>query len=907
MFNLDPDIVGITESWCNPAVTDEELMITDYDLFRCDRTVGNKGGGVLLYVKAALRPTEVQTSSTFADHICCKINDLLVGVFYRSPNYDIVGYDNNNKLCQLITDVSSKHCLLMGDFNFPHIDWHNHCVADSTSSECKEFYQCIEDSFLSQHVLEPTRGQSILDLVFTREPDLISHYEVIENLGTSDHNMITFQIHQNIQTFDTKRQYRDYYRGDYTAIKNHLSTIDWDQFMVGDTCSSWNKIKQLLLDLEDKFIPMKKYNKKCVNKPVWMTRKALKYVRKKHRVFMKYKNKDHPAVKAANAKADKEIKRAKLKFEHKLASNIKQDRKSFFAYARSKSRCKKQAGSLTNDNNTTADTDTDIANCFNQYFASVFTAEDLSNLPASSDSQLSDELVPCADISFDTDVVLKALSKLRSDKAMGPDGVSPRLLIETKEEISYPLYLLFRKSLDESSVPADWKQGLVTPIHKKGNRNSAENYRPVSLTSQICKLFESIIRDSIVRHLESNCLINDSQHGFRKGRSCLTNLLAFLDKVTGCLDSGEGVDVIFLDFAKAFDKVPHRRLLMKLQAHGITNKLLDWIAEWLRCRIQRVGIRGTLSDWIDVLSGVPQGSVLGPILFLVYINDLDCGIKNWILKFADDTKLFGRMSSVSDGNRLQDDLNKLVQWSQEWQMLFNVNKCSVMHIGKDPKLWQYQMNGQILNVVQQEKDLGVILCNNLKVSAQCQQACSKALQILGIINRTIIHRHTDILLKLYKSMVRPHLEYCVVAWSPHYNKDKVMLEKVQRRFTRMIPAVKNLPYERRLAKLQMWTLEARRIRADIIEVYKIIHGLSTVDFSCYFEFSHHERTRGHSLKLQKNRVLTDLRRHFFSERIVNIWNKLDEDIVSAPSINSLKNKLNKLYTDESLPGLHMSA
>jgi len=163
------------------------------------------------------------------------------------------------------------------------------------------------------------------------------------------------------------------------------------------------------------------------------------------------------------------------------------------------------------------------------------------------------------------------------------------------------------------------------------------------------------------------------------------NLLAFLVKVTGSLHTDEGVDVMLLDFAKAFDKVPDRRLLLKLQAHGITNKLLDWIRQWLRCRVRKVGIRGSLSDWIEVLSGFPQDSVLGPILFLVYINDLDCGIDNWILKFAGDTKLFGGMSTKSDGSRLQDDLSKLVQWSQEWQMLFNINKCSVMHIGNIQK------------------------------------------------------------------------------------------------------------------------------------------------------------------------------------------------------------------------------
>ena len=355
------------------------------------------------------------------------------------------------------------------------IDWQNNCIPDSSSLECKEFFECIEDCFLTQHILKTTRGQSILDLVFSREPDLVSHSEVIENLGTSDHSMITFQIHQNHHTSEIKRQYRDYCKGDYTSMRSQLSTMNWDEFMEGDTVTSWHKLNDLLLSLENKFIPMKKCNKDGTNKPVWMTQKALRYVRRKHRVFTKYKNIDHPAVKAANVKAEKEIRRAKLNFERKLALNIKQDRKSFFAYARSKSRCKKQVASLKNENSILVDTDIDIANCFNQYFSSVFTAEDLPNLPASSTLQPSDNLDCCADITFDTDTVLKDLSKLRLDKAMGPDGISPKLLLETKVQICYPLYLLFRKSLDESLILEDWKQRLVTSIHRKGNRNNGEN------------------------------------------------------------------------------------------------------------------------------------------------------------------------------------------------------------------------------------------------------------------------------------------------------------------------------------------------------------------------------------------------------------------------------------------------
>jgi len=259
--------------------------------------------------------------------------------------------------------------------------------------------------------------------------------------------------------------------------------------------------------------------------------------------------------------------------------------------------------------------------------------------------------------------------------------------------------VLFRRSLDESSVPAEWKRANVCPIFKKGNRNLAENYRPVSLTCQVCKVFETLVRDSLVKHLEENVLIRESQHRFRKGRSCLTSLLTFLDKVTGCIDSGNSVDVVFLDFAKAFDKVPHNRLAAKLRSHGITGRLLSWIMEWLKDRKQRVAIRGTFSHWASVLSGVP----MGPILFLIYISDLDYGIRNWILKFADDTKVFSRANGSEPVYRsasLQKDLDTLVNWSEKWQMLFNVGKCKVMHFGRNNPSNDYYMKSKKLETTQ---------------------------------------------------------------------------------------------------------------------------------------------------------------------------------------------------------------
>ena len=360
------------------------------------------------------------------------------------------------------------------------------------------------------------------------------------------------------------------------------------------------------------------------------------------------------------------------------------------------------------------------------------------------------------------------------------------------DEIPVPVCMLFEESLREGRVPEDRRRANVVPIYKSGNRGKAKNYRPVSLTCQLCKVFEKLVRDVLVEHLETNRLLKETQHRFRKGRSCLTNLLSFLDRIMEELDNGRSVDVIYLDFAKAFDEVPHQRLLRKLEVYGVLGELLSWIRGWLLNRWQRVGVRGSWSRWRRVLSGIPQGSVLGPVLFLVFIDDLEEGLRSEVLKFADDTKIFREVVSEVDRDVLQRDLDRLVQWSEVWQMRFNVDKCKVMHLGRGNLRGNYVMNGGSLGVVDEERDLGVRIMSDLKALAHCAYVSSRANRVLGMISRTMVYRSADVLTRLYKSLVRPHLEYCVSAWSPHYVKDKEMLERVQHRFTRMVPGLREV-------------------------------------------------------------------------------------------------------------------
>ena len=303
---------------------------------------------------------------------------------------------------------------------------------------------------------------------------------------------------------------------------------------------------------------------------------------------------------------------------------------------------------------------------------------------------------------------------MKDNKSPRVDGIPPKLLMETVEQISIKLARMFNLSLKEGVVPFEWKEANIIPLFKKGSRNKSETYRPVSLMSVICKLLERLIKDHMVDFLIRHKLLNSSQHGFLKARSCLTNMLCFLKEITKWIDEGSPVDIIYLDFQKAFDKVPHQRLLLKLKAHGIGDGIIDWIEQWLTDRRQRVVVDGEVSNWKSVFSGVPQRSILGPLLFLIYIytNDLDNNITSIVLKFADDIKVFRKVNNDGDKQHLQNDLDRLVKWSEKWQMLFNFGKCKCLHIGHGNLDVNYKVGDTVLGTTVKEKDLGVAISNN---------------------------------------------------------------------------------------------------------------------------------------------------------------------------------------------------
>lgn len=894
-----PDVIIGTETWTNKDILSSELFPDTYTVYRRDRGTDNYGG-ILIAVHTSLTSSEI-FSSKAVELIAVKIDlpngkQLIVSSFYRPPGS---GESYLDSFKEDITSLKQQHKKAIfhigGDFNAPDIDWKSHNVLSGNNIYPKYISESIvntsEELGLEQVITCKTRGDNILDLLFTSHPTLIEKIRSLPPIGKADHDVILCDAavepvrskHQRREIFLWKRANMDAIREE---IKNNYKECD----NIRDINLIWAKFKGMINDLMRKHIPTK-FTRSRPSHP-WIDTHLNRLTRRKNRAHQKARrtknNRDRNRYNKLKTSCQREIRLAREKY---LQEVISEDSKRFWSYIKHQKQDSSGVSPLKGPDGLLHSDTVSKAEILNNQFHSVYTKEDLADMPSKGDSPHPS----MNNIRIGRSGVCKLLKGLNVHKATGPDTIPARFLQDFAPELTPIMTKLFQLSLDTGKVPDDWREASIVPIFKKGERHLASNYRPVSLTSISCKLLEHIVHSQIMDHYDSNHILADQQHGFRARRSCESQLLITVDEVAKSLAHGEQVDIVLLDFSKAFDKVPHQRLLHKLHFYGIRGNTWNWIKDFLAKRTQQVNLEGQSSTRADVISGVPQGTVMGPLLFLTYINDLPEHTSSDARLFADDCLLYRKINSRADAEQLQKDLKSLEKWEREWQMEFHPQKCTVIHVSRKqrPITNNYLLHGHTLESVSSGKYLGVTINNRLNWTEHINNVRAKSSKTLGFLRRNIQGCRADIKSAAYSTIVRPTLEYAATVWDPYQQAQIQLLEGVQRRAARF---VKGNYYVRTpgcvtsmMEDLQWEPLETRRLRSRLIMMYKIRNDLIDIPATSYLTPGD-TRTRGS--KYRQPPTYKDVYKFSFFPRTIRDWNSLSDDVKEASTIDGFKKQLN---------------
>ena len=732
--------------------------------------------------------------------------------------------------------------IVTGDLNFPMINWESYRIGSTSADlrvQCERMFTFVERFFLKQIIDKPTRGKNILDLVLVNNEEATLYTEVVQT-SLSDHNLILCMTR-----YTTASDMMKHSHDQEGLIRYNFwdPAVNWDSIRAKLTLNwqeLWMNSSSSLDEFYDNFL--KVIENVCEEELSYKKKKKTKIIPRDRRLLMKRRRRLKTRIHQSNSSV--QISALKKQYEdiensliasHKLEeknnelaalSKIKTNSKFFFKYANKKARTVQTIGPFIIDGECIGDPPRKASALCRQY-ASVYTS-----IPY--DPKMVRDIVEkpgprgLDSISFSRENIKNAIKDLKNGSAPGPDGVPTILLKECAEQLSEPISLLWNKSLETGKIPAKLKSGIVSPVFKSGSKAEPKNYRPVVLTSHIIKLFERIVSNEIISYLDKINSWNANQHGFRVGRSCLSQLLEHYQSIIEGLESGCSVDVVYLDFCKAFDKVDHKVLMEKLFNLGVAGEVLDWIGQFLTGREQAVVVDGFISEYAKVGSGVPQGSVLGPLLFLIHVADIDAGIEYAKSScFADDTRVMLNIKSAEDQYKLQSDLQSVYDWANQNKMAFNDDKFVHLRYQHPRVLLEDQYkcpSGSVIKSEEYTRDLGVLMENDGTFNQQIVTICEKGRRQASWVLRTFETREKEPMLILFKSLVLPILEYCCQLWCPSALGSVRKIESVQRNFTARIRGLENLDYWQRLKELNLYSLERRRDRYIIIYLFKMITG-----------------------------------------------------------------------------------
>ena len=653
---------------------------------------------------------------------------------------------------------------------------------------------------------------------------------------------------------------------------------------------NWNWFKNQLNNMVESEVPHKEFKDRT--RPPWFNSHMKNKCNKKEKLYIKAvkggSNADWIKFKQIRKTTDRALRRASRKYTNSVLAE--DNPKIFWRYIKSKRSDKVGIQAISSDSGLLTN-DRDKAEALAAQFQSVFTPPDDSLLPDLPPSPFPD-MPP---ITVEVGGVLKLLKNIDTSKATGPDHVSNTALKIAAEELAPILQFKYQQSLDHGEVPADWRRAYIAPIHKKGSTSSPANYRPISLTCTCCKLLEHIVDHHLMSHLSKHDILADNQHAFRKHRSCESQLILTTNDLARNLDKNSITDVIALDFSKAFDVIPHRRLLHKLDFYGIRSNTKLWITNFLANRTQCTRVNGSCSKWYPVLSGTPQGTVLGPHLFLLYINDIHQDVSSTTRLFADDCLVYRPINSADDELALQKDLDSMVAWSQRWGMHFNPTKCEAIRVSRkrNPGLTSYSILGVNLTESRQITYLGIRIQNDLRWNEQTHHTATRATGVLNFLRRNFHHCPTSVKDKLYSTIVRPHLEYAVAAWDPYTKKNISSIEQVQRRAARFVTNTydRDVSVTKLLTDLKWNTLLHRREAHRLTCFNKMLHGQLAIDHTNHIKPKLERSRRGHAFQFEIIPTRTDVYSNSFFPRTIKSWNSLHSSIIEHKNPETFKSKL----------------
>ena len=827
---------------------------------------------------------------------------MLVGTFYRPPSMGLDGWNYIALSIERAKNTGIENILITGDFNCNQLIQAGSKINDIAISY--GFSQIIQDA---THFTETS--QSLIDLMLVSNTDFVMTSGVGDNILPASiryhcpiYCVLKFPRPHKI-TFTRRVWLFD--RADFDEYRDYLSKVNWDTILNEDVNESCKNVTALILRTAEKFIPCKTVVIRKNDSP-WMHNSLRRLIRKRRRAHSRAKKTNKPAhwqqYRSIRNLCVSETRNAKLIYYEKLTSKLANANitpnvwwKTLNSIIRDNNKCSEYPPLVNND--VEVSDDFEKAELFNNYFNFISSVDDSNAQLPPEDTTAEHNL---SDIFITDDDVKDVLSLLNTSKATGPDLINPRLLKEASDQLCKPLARLYNLSLRKAIFPDDWKIANVIPVFKSGDRFDFRNYRPISLLSNIGKCMEKCIFKYIHNFLVLYKIITSHQSGFRPKDSTVYQLLCLASDFYRALDMGKEIRIVFCDISKAFDKVWHKGLLFKLRKIGIDSNLLLWFENYLSNRQQQVVINGKVSTLLTVGAGVPQGSILGPLLFLIYINDLVDDIESCIKLFADDTSLYVIVDSEFEASvQLNRDLDKISEWANQWLVNFNPNKTESMIISKrlantyHPPLF---MNNVQIREVEHHKHLGVTISDNFSWNTHVEDIVLKASARLNMMRRVkyLLDRYT--LERVYLSFIRPLLEYADSVWDniPAYISDT--LENIQLEAARIATGGTKLTSRILLYRETGWvSLQDRRNMHKLIQFYKMYHKLTPEYLSCLVPASvrdiHGYNTRNADY-VRNVTARTAYYGNSFLPSVIKLWNEIPVEVRNA-SLSIFKKYLNR--------------